>query len=220
MSRCSNLNRTENFYKLKNLSEGFCLSGCGSASFLKTLLQLENYCFENSFFLSFFFPNYIIITKVALIYNIYTTVTLRKFVFVFVFWPKLISRSAWPFLRQTCTFNELFLRSSILMIWTNVLFSSIWSKTYFDSFWCVYLDSYSFHSLEKNALVLVVTIAAKDFPGDFTVYLTTLAFFLILKEAFSVHDLGQIFTTFTVFFFVVVVVVVVVVFFFFTNYML
>ena len=217
MSRCSNLNRTENFYKLKNLSKGFCLSGCGSASFLKTLLQLENYCFENSFFLSFFFPNYIIITKVALIYNIYTTVTLRKFVFVFVFWPKLISRSAWPFLRQTCTFNELFLRSSILMIWTNVLFSSIWSKTYFDSFWCVYLDSYSFHSLEKNALVLVVSIAAKDFPGDFTVYLTTLAFFLILKEAFSVHDLGQIFTTFTVFF---VVVVVLFCFFFFANYML
>ena len=213
MSRSSNLNRTKNFYKLKNFSEGFCLSGCGSASFLKTLLQLENYCFENSFFL--FFPNYIIITKVALIYNIYTTVTLRKFVFVFVFWPKLISRSAWPFLRQTCTFNELFLRSSILMIWTSVLFSSIWSKTYFDSFWCVYLDSYSFHSLEKNALVLVDSIAAKDFPGDFTVYLTTLAFFLILKEAFSVHDLGQIFTTFTVFFFVVVVVV-----FFFTNYML
>ena len=126
--------------------------------------------------------------------------TLRKFVFVFVFWPKLISRSAWPFLRQTCTFNELFLRSSILMIWTSVLFSSIWSKTYFDSFWCVYLDSYSFHSLEKNALVLVDSIAAKDFPGDCTVYLTTLAFFLILKEAFSVHDLGQIFTTFTVFF--------------------
>ena len=127
MSRCSNLNRTENFYKLKNFSEGFCLSGCGSASFLKTLLQLENYCFENSFFLSFFvFPNYTIITKVALIYNICTTVTLRKFfVFVFVFWPKLISRSAWSFLRQTCTFNELFLRSSILMIWTNVLFSSI-----------------------------------------------------------------------------------------------
>ena len=207
MSRCSNLNRTENFYKLKIFSEGFCLSGCGPASFLKTLLQLENYFFENSFFLSFFlfFPNYIIITKVALIYNIYTTVTLRKFVFVFVFWPKLISRSAWPFLRQTCTFNELFLRSSILMIWTNVLFSSIWSKTYFDSFCCVCLDSYSFHSLEKNALVLVVSIAAKDFPGDFTVYLTTLAFFLILKEAFSVHDLGQIFTIFTVFVVVVVV---------------
>ena len=203
MSRCSNLNRTENFYKLKNFSEGFCLSGCGPASFLKILLQLENYCFENSFFL--FFPNYIIITKVALIYNIYTTVTLRKFVFVFASWPKLISRSAWPFYRQTCTFNELFLRSSTLMIWTNVLFSSIWSKTYFDSFCCVCLDSYSFHSLEKNALVLVVSIAAKDFPGDFTVYLTTLAFFLILKEAFSVHDLGKIFTTFTVFAVVVVV---------------
>ena len=92
------------------------------------------------------------------------------------------------------------------MIWTNVLFSSIWSKTYFDSFCCVCLDSYSFHSLEKNALVLVVSIAAKDFPGDFTVYLTTLAFFLILKEAFSMHDLGKIFTTFTVFVVVVVVV--------------
>ena len=91
------------------------------------------------------------------------------------------------------------------MIWTSVLFSSIWSKTYFDSFWCVYLDSYSFHSLEKNALVLVDSIAAKDFPGDCTVYLTTLAFFLILKEAFSVHDLGQIFTIFTVFVVVVVV---------------
>ena len=76
---------------------------------------------------------------------------------------------------------------------------------YFDSFCCVCLDSYSFHSLGKNALVLVVSIAAKDFPGDFTVYLTTLAFFRILKEAFSVHDLGHIFTTFTVFVVVVVV---------------
>ena len=70
MSLWSILNRTENFYKLKKLSEGFCLSGCGSASFLKSLLQLEKTCLENSFFLSFFFffffTDYIIITKVKI----------------------------------------------------------------------------------------------------------------------------------------------------------
>ena len=48
----------------------------------------------------------------------------------------------------------------------------------------------------KIAIVWVVSIAAKDFSGDHTnVQLTILAFFLILKEAFSVYDLEQIFTT-------------------------
>ena len=54
----------------------------------------------------------------------------------------------------------------------------------------------------KIAIVWVVSIAAKDFSGDHTnVQLTILAFFLILKEAFSVYDLEQIFTTCMVFFF-------------------
>ena len=53
----------------------------------------------------------------------------------------------------------------------------------------------------KIAIVYVVLLAAKDFSGDHAnVQLTILAFFLILKEDFSVYDLDQIITTCMFFF--------------------